>query len=222
MLFTSSVFKTVYKKHFIVVAAWSMFFKWGNRDTDFVICTGSQRTTVIVQKHSRPPDLSSHIQSYLSHVMIFQNMNFNLPLSLQKPRYVSLQSAVRCSGEHQTDWSYVFNLTSAWTPRSQLHKSFHTGRYGLAPVCILSQGPADSWMRVSLCSDSFCSFRFVTHEVQHVGSSLQFILYLKSWQSKPINIFPGLLVMFLGIFRDFQLKQALALFGSLSRYCSTG
>lgn len=86
------------------------------RHTDFVICTGSQRTSLIVQKNPRPPDLSSHIQSYLSHVMIFQNITFNLILSLLNPRYFSLQWQVRCSGECQTDWSYVFTLTSAWTP----------------------------------------------------------------------------------------------------------
>lgn len=103
------------------------------RHTDFTICTGSQRTSVTVQKNSRPPDLSSHIQSYLSHVMIFKNTNFNLILPLLNPRYFSLQRVVRYSGECQTDWSCTFTVTSARTPRSQLRYNFHTARYGNSP-----------------------------------------------------------------------------------------
>lgn len=96
------------------------------RHTDFVICTESQRTSVVVQKNSRPPDLSSHIQSYLSHVMIFQNTNFNLTLSLLNSRYFFLQWVVRYSGERQTGWSYMFTLILAWTPRSRLIQLPHS------------------------------------------------------------------------------------------------
>lgn len=99
------------------------------RHTDFVICTGSQRTSVVVQKNSRPPDLSSHIQSYLSHVMIFQNTNFSLTLSLLNSRYFFLQWVVGYSGERQTGWSYMFTLILARTPRSQLWYNFHTAHY---------------------------------------------------------------------------------------------
>lgn len=62
--------------------------------------------------------------------MIFQNANFNLILSLLNPRSSFLQWVVQSSGECQTGWSYMFCLTSAWTPRSQLRQNFHIARYG--------------------------------------------------------------------------------------------
>lgn len=152
------------------------------RHTNFVICTGSCRTSVVVQENPRSPDLSSHIQSYLSRVMIFQNTNFNLILSLLNPRRFFLQWVVQSSGECQTDWSCIFCLTSAWTPRSQLRQNFHIARYGNS--LRLRFEPGSCKLLDALYFVQGLILQILAGQLHHSGSSargLQVALLYSTW-----------------------------------------
>lgn len=126
------------------------------RHRDFVICTGSQEDfSDSTEKFQASWPFVP--QSYLSHVMIFQNTNFSLLLPLLNPGYFSLRWVVRDGGGCRRDWSYTLTLIQHghWDDSSS-RASTHF--LCISYICILSHSPTGCLMCFILCRDWFCRF----------------------------------------------------------------